>query len=804
MFDIWQGISTSVQNLSYICMMRKILIPLGLFCSLLSASDLDLLYDDSQVAIIEISMDSEGLIWMYDHVQSDSMHLATVHFTNAFIDETIENVGFRLRGNTSRNAQKKSFKLSFNTFEPGRKFYDVEKLNLNGEHNDPSIIRSKIAWDHYQQTGLATTRAAHCAVYINDVYYGLYISIEHIDEEFLKNHFEDDSGNLWKCLWPADLTYRGPNASDYHPYQDETRPYELKTNEDLYDYSELARLITILHDTPPELLPDSLEQVLVVPDVLKYAAMNVLMGNWDDYWFLTNNYYLYHDPSLDRIRFIPYDYDNSFSIDWFNVDWTQVNPYSFMTIEESRGNDPGSRPLMEEIMGNTQYRNLYTHILEYYRDNITDLNLWESNLDSLKAMITLWAEQDAFRMLDYNFSIADFHQSYSPNTYSNRHVKKGLKQFINERHTSLDNQLVYETAPPIIYDIQYWPLIPSPEDSIYVSVAAFSDVGLDSLTIAYHPGLLTVVLSYPMQRVPVQYPTSIEEADRWLGVIPPLGEMGHGRFQVGAVDLNGQSMLYPRSDFKFVQVPGPSTNPLRINEFLADNVTANPDGAGEYDDWLEIFNPGPAVMYLGGMYITDDPANLTKWMFPFGGVALESGGHLLVWCDEDQEQSDIHCNFKLSRNGEFIALVDVDGITIVDALNFGAQQQDISYGRSPDGGDDWVHYDSPSPGSTNGTSNADAAPYLPGNFYLNNYPNPFNASTIIEYTLPEKGIVELSILDIHGREVKQLNQGVESKGNHFISWNGMNHSGRHVSAGIYFVKLERESFVSTHKVLLLK
>jgi len=140
--------------------MKNVLISLGLLCSLLSGSDLDLLYDDSQVAIIEISMNPEGLIWMYEHVQSDSMHLATVHFTNAFIDETIENVGFRLRGNTSRDAQKKSFKLSFNTFEPGRKFYDVEKLNLNGEHNDPSIIRSKIAWDHYEQTGLATTRAA--------------------------------------------------------------------------------------------------------------------------------------------------------------------------------------------------------------------------------------------------------------------------------------------------------------------------------------------------------------------------------------------------------------------------------------------------------------------------------------------------------------------------------------------------------------------------------------------------------------------------------------------------------------------
>ena len=783
----------------------KITIKLLLLLPLiLTANDLDLLYDDSQVAIIEVTMEPEGLIWMYDHVQSDSMHLSTVHFSNAFIDETIENVGFRLRGNTSRNAQKKSFKISFNTFEPGRKFYDVEKLNLNGEHNDPSIMRSKIAWDHYQKNGMATTRAAHCAVYINDVYYGLYISIEHIDEEFLKNHFEDDSGNLWKCLWPADLTYRGPNASDYHPYQDESRPYELKTNEDLYDYSELARLITVLHESPSALFPDSLEQVLVVPDVLKYAAMNILMGNWDDYWFLRNNYYLYHDPSLERIRFIPYDYDNSFSIDWFNVDWTQVNPYSFMTIEESQGNSPGSRPLMEEIMGNTQYRNLYTHILEYYQDNITDLSLWESHLDNLRDMITPWAELDSFRTLDYGFSIPDFHQSFSHNPYANQHVKKGLKQFVNERHASLDNQLVYETAPPIIYDLQYWPLIPGPDDSIYVSVAAFSDVGIDSLTIAYHPGVLTVVMSYPMHFAPLENPESIEEADRWVGVIPPLGEMGHGRFQVGAVDLNGQSMLYPRSNFEYIQVPGSSLNPLRINEFLADNVTVNPDGAGEYDDWLELYNTGSSPIYLGGMYLTDDATNLTKWMFPFGGVALESGGYLLVWCDEDQEQSDLHCNFKLSRHGEFLALVDTDGLTIIDALNFGPQQQDVSYGRSPDGGMDWVNFDNPSPGASNETVDLIGTQVLPENFYLNNYPNPFNAETILRYKIPERGMMQLVILDLNGRETKKLVEGVQSSGEYSIAWKGLDESGSNVSAGIYFVKLVQGNFTTTHKILLLK
>ena len=196
------------------------------------------------------------------------------------MDETIDSVGFRLRGNTSRDSQKKSFKLSFNTFIPGRQIHDIEKLNLNGEHNDPSIVRSKLCWDLFQEIGLTASRAAHAAVYINGDYFGLYISVEHIDDEFVDNHFADPSGNLWKCLYPADLTWHGENAEDYYPFVDDVRPYELKTNEDDYDFEPLAHLIKIITQTRAAYFEDSLETILHVPEFLKYLAVDVMTGSW--------------------------------------------------------------------------------------------------------------------------------------------------------------------------------------------------------------------------------------------------------------------------------------------------------------------------------------------------------------------------------------------------------------------------------------------------------------------------------------------------------------------------------------------
>ncbi|PJA54884.1 MAG: hypothetical protein CO167_01300, partial [Candidatus Marinimicrobia bacterium CG_4_9_14_3_um_filter_48_9] len=271
------------------------------------------LYDDTELAVVHITIDTTALNWVYNNVQSDSLHLAQFHFQNRWIDETVDSVGFRIRGNTSRVAAKKSFKISFNTFVPGREFYGVDKLNLNGEHNDPSIIRSKLSWDAFKEIGMIASRAAHAKVYINDVYYGLYISVEHVDDEFLRKNFADDTGNLWKCLYPADLNYLGADPTLYQNLTDNGRPaYELKSNEDQADFSELARFINALNNTASSNLPDSLEHLLDVTGVLKYVAMDILFGNWDDYWSLMNNYYLYHNPSHDRFTLIPYDYDNNF------------------------------------------------------------------------------------------------------------------------------------------------------------------------------------------------------------------------------------------------------------------------------------------------------------------------------------------------------------------------------------------------------------------------------------------------------------------------------------------------------------
>jgi len=85
-----------------------------------------------------------------------------------------------------------------------------------------------------------------------------------------------------------------------------------------------------------------------------------------------------------------------------------------------------------------------------------------------------------------------------------------------------------------------------------------------------------------------------------------------------------------------------------------------------------------------------------------------------------------------------------------------------------------------------------------------NFPNPFNPITEIKYALPEKGMVELVVYDVLGREVKKLVHSAMHPGNHIARWNGKNQLGQDVGTGMYFYRLKTKDFVKTRKMILLK
>ena len=100
---------------------------------------------------------------------------------------------------------------------------------------------------------------------------------------------------------------------------------------------------------------------------------------------------------------------------------------------------------------------------------------------------------------------------------------------------------------------------------------------------------------------------------------------------------------------------------------------------------------------------------------------------------------------------------------------------------------------------------------LPQTFaLLQNFPNPFNASTAIEYQLPEALEVEVIVYDLLGQEVRRLMDGKVEAGCHSVLWDGRDSSGRDVASGIYLYRLQalmgpgREDFTQTRRMIFLR
>jgi zinc carboxypeptidase/type IX secretion system substrate protein len=86
----------------------------------------------------------------------------------------------------------------------------------------------------------------------------------------------------------------------------------------------------------------------------------------------------------------------------------------------------------------------------------------------------------------------------------------------------------------------------------------------------------------------------------------------------------------------------------------------------------------------------------------------------------------------------------------------------------------------------------------------NNYPNPFNPLTSIDYSISEAGHVALQIFNVRGQLVRTLINEEQESGGYSELWNGTDDNSESVSSGIYFYKLTTENFSSTKKMILMK
>ena len=131
--------------------------------------------------------------------------------------------------------------------------------------------------------------------------------------------------------------------------------------------------------------------------------------------------------------------------------------------------------------------------------------------------------------------------------------------------------------------------------------------------------------------------------------------------------------------------------------------------AGEYEDWVELYNPTAAPVNIGGFWLSDDPLDLQKWSFP-AGTTIGANGYLLVLISGRGDYDpgylgQLNTNFKLKQtNGDALSFSNVGGV-LIETFEFSfytPNQRNHSWGRSPDGSNNWRIHTNPSQNAANG------------------------------------------------------------------------------------------------------
>ncbi len=702
--------------------------------------------------------------------ESDFEHEATFIFTDDEEADTVQQIGFRLRGNTSRFSDKKSFKVSFNTFM-SQQWKGLEKLNLNGEHNDPTISRAKICTALLKDMRVPAPRANHVALYINDEYRGLYANVEHIDEEFVERRFGNKDGNLYKCLYPADLAYLGEDPEAYKIAPSGRRVYDLITNEDEDDYSDIANFISVLTQTELSDLPCELEAIFNVDTYLRALAFDVLSGNWDGY-YNKNNFYLYHNTATGKFEYIPYDLDNTLGIDWLGVDWTMQDIYNWKPGNEDR-------PLIDRLLQVSDYRARFTYYVEEFMLTIFNASSLFGEFDEMRALLEPFVAQDDFYPLDYGFDLDDFNNGFNSQTDYD-HTDYGIKAFVSARRNQAFQQL--EDLNPAPYLFEARSNLPSTGQEVSFQVNTQDNGSISEITLCY--------------QTPSTGETCLNMLDNGqLGdgnandgiyglFIDAFDEATEITWYITATDNEGASQRHPLCG-NFTTEVSIGGLQLAINEYMASNDATISDEADEFDDWVEIHNYSNTSINLGRRYLSDNPDLPTKWAFP--DITLEPGTFLLVWADDDEEQGPLHTNFKLDADGEFIGIFDTDasGNILIDGTEFGPQESDVAIGRLPNGTGAFQVV-SPTPGASNEPVSASNGIQLQ---VFNVYPNP--TAQQIWVNTPESGSYQANLTDAAGRIVAQYD------------WTGQEFEINFIGpSGMYFLSIQEEGqTIFTTKVL---
>ncbi|UCE06653.1 MAG: CotH kinase family protein [bacterium] len=386
----------------------------------------DIIFDDTRIHNYElhfyITNWADSLTYYYEHGEEYMPARLT------YEGRVLDSIGVRYKGNSSymmsRRTPKKPFKLKFNKYKKSQTFFDIKVLNFSNCVKDPSFMREKIGYD-IVRTYVPAPRAAYANIYIEGELIGFYVQVEQVDKTFLIRHFQNKTDNLYKASDKGtNLAYLGQNPSSYEA------GLELKTNENLNDWSGLITLLDKLNNAPTTTFKDTMENYLNLDLCCRLLAFNMVLSNFDSYTGSGRNFYLYDDSLSGQFQVIPWDFNETFG--------AYTNNWNIFTVDIVNVPNLYQRPLNRRILENQSLRQSYLH---YINDMILGSASYDSvsaKTDRLKLLIDTYVKADNNKLYSY--------QNFLTNIETDVVVEMGMpipgiKSFSKRRNENLKTQL---------------------------------------------------------------------------------------------------------------------------------------------------------------------------------------------------------------------------------------------------------------------------------------------------------------------------------------------------------------------------
>lgn len=683
-------------------------------------------------------------------------------------------VGVRYKGFSSyssgRNKNPLNIDLDYAFSEQAHQGF--HKVKLSNVIQDPSFVREVLSYEVARKY-MPASKANYANVYINDALIGLYTNVEAVNGKFLDEHFGASNTTFVKGN-PETIDLNGENANlgtspgtetyNYHSL------YNMKSTGS-NDWGNLYEFIDVLNTDP-----NSVESLLNVDRTLWMHAFNYSVINFDSYIGYAQNYYLFQDING---QFNPILWDLNMSFASYRLTDASDNWDGF-TIAEAKTIDPlqhlnsfsvQPRPLITNVIQNPMYERMYiAHLTTIIEENF-DNGLFETRGTYFQSVIDASVQADTNKFYTY----ADFIENLD-STVSDLVDYPGIVDLMEDRSDYVLSYPGYQYRP----------------EFVNVNVVNPSTIAGDDLWItADLIGMVSnVYLAYRFAETEVFSVVQMNDdglhqdagsADNLFGAkIESASNLV--QYYIYAENDSSGRFAPERAAYEFYE----HVSPIRVQDVVINEVmSANAilfDENDEYDDWLELYNTTDYSISLNDLYLSNDPANLTKWALP--SVLLDSDRYAQIWLD-DSTQGIYHANFDLDDSGDSLWLSYSNG-TVIDSIVLGQQYNTTSFGRYPNGTGGFVEM-VPSPLEFNGDQ---IFAIVSDEVFI--FPNPtsdaFNIKTNkdVDYNI--------DLYSIHGRKIMESRT---LEGNGQITIDSSN-----LANGIYLVHVSYNEESTTKKIMI--